>query len=316
MIKDLAIADIRIDGGTQQRPLDENVVSRYRALVEDGTVFPPIDVVQDGNTFFLWDGYHRLEVYRKLNKKYISANIEPGTKREAIWFSFHANHKHGFPRQPGTVKEIVSKILTDEEWSKVSQAEIARWVGVTQQFISKMCKETKAKPIIQPSCSPDAISTCDFETGEVTQTNMTDSEGESEIVRSKKVEVKRGDQTYEMAVKGVQPVVDSIGEVVPEHLIPIFSRENEIKDMIRTLNTILKTAKDAMAHNDPLWKYCCLNPLEVHIKNVTGNLRATLPHAVCRYCGGDGKGCRACRELGFMNSLAYRTTADELKKKE
>ena len=46
--KTILIIDIKIDGGTQQRPVDEAVVARYAALMKDGVGFPPVDLVRDG----------------------------------------------------------------------------------------------------------------------------------------------------------------------------------------------------------------------------------------------------------------------------
>ena len=99
MIKQIAIPDIRTDGGTQQRPIDENVVKRYKALYQDGVKFPPVDIIYDGKDYWLWDGFHRFHAQRQLGKKIIETSIEDGSRRDAVWFSFHANHDSGFPRQ-------------------------------------------------------------------------------------------------------------------------------------------------------------------------------------------------------------------------
>jgi len=286
MQKDLALTDIRIDGGTQQRPVDDAVVSRYVALIKEGANFPPISVIQDGKNNWLFDGFHRFHAYRKLNKKYIAANVENGTKREAIWFSFHANHDHGFPRQDGTGKEIVLKILADTEWVKSTQKAIADWVGVTQQFVSRIIAERK-KELAEPP-KPQTQKT-------TTKTTTTKTSESPEPESTPKM-------------------LDSVGEVVPTKLMPIFARVDEIKTHIRCMNKMLKEIKEARAKGDLLWVLCKINPLEVEVKNCTRNLKFSLPYAVCRYCRGDGKGCRACGELGFCNEQSYRATAEELKK--
>ena len=107
MIKELALADLRIDGNTQQREIDDTVVLRYKALLGDGVKLPPVEVIYDGKDYFLWEGFHRIHATRKLGKTSITANVEEGTKRDAQWNSFSANAKHGFPRQPGTVKAML-----------------------------------------------------------------------------------------------------------------------------------------------------------------------------------------------------------------
>ncbi len=106
MIKSVPIKDIRIDGNTQQRPVDDNVVKRYAALMKDGFKFPPVEIITDGKSKYLTDGYHRYFAAIKLGKKYIEANVIEGTQRDAIYLSFSANKDNAFPRQPGTAKEI------------------------------------------------------------------------------------------------------------------------------------------------------------------------------------------------------------------
>ena len=125
MIKVIAITEICTDGGTQQRLVDKDVMARYAELMKDGVKFPPVSIITDGKSNFLVDGNHRIKAAEKLNKTNIEANIEQGTQREAIWLSFSANKDSGFPRQPGTGKEIILKILADKEWAKTSITKIA-----------------------------------------------------------------------------------------------------------------------------------------------------------------------------------------------
>ncbi|GAH95143.1 unnamed protein product, partial [marine sediment metagenome] len=72
--KRLPLKDIRIDGKTQHRKVDDEVVLRYTALMKDGVKFPPIEIIYDGKNYFMWDGAHRYFSHLKLNKKYIEAN--------------------------------------------------------------------------------------------------------------------------------------------------------------------------------------------------------------------------------------------------
>ncbi len=111
--KSIPIKDIRIDGKTQQRSIDDSVVARYAAMVKEGSKFPPVEIITDGKSNFMWDGFHRYFAIKKLGKKYLEANVINGTHRDAIYLSFSANKENAFPRQPGTAKGIVEKILKD-----------------------------------------------------------------------------------------------------------------------------------------------------------------------------------------------------------
>ncbi len=296
MEKTLSLKLIRTDGGTQQRPIDDDILKRYMGLMKDGFEFPPVSVILDGKDYWLWDGFHRYHALRKLGKTSINASVEKGERREAIWFSFQANQKHGFPRQPGTVKEmLLKKIFPDPEWGKLTDNAIAQWVGVTRRYVSKIRKQQSTKRE-QSSHSRQGQSRSAY------QARKPDSGPK----KSSGKEISKPDNVKEL--------LDTVGEIVPKHLVKIFSRANEIKVFIHQLNKMLHTVREEQANNDPLYAYVKLNALEVEAGNVKRNLKFGLPYAVCRYCGGDGKNCRACDQLGWVNEMRYRTTAKELKK--
>ncbi len=297
MIKSVPIKDIVTDCKTQQRSVDDDVVKRYAALINDGFEFPPVEIISDGKNNFLWDGSHRYFARKKLNKKYIKANIEEGTQRQAIWLSFSANKKNAFPRQPGTAKEIIKKILKDAEWSKISQHNIARHVGCTQPFVSKICAE------IKKSASDNQLSD-----------RTTLLEPKAGIPRSETIKAKRGDSKYEMK-KPVKKVLDATGKQVPEHLVKFFERASEYRQMILQLNTMLKTVRKGKDANDLFYRYIKIEKLTADIGNVKRIFRFALPYAVCGYCGGDenNKECRACDGCGFVNEMTYRATPKDLK---
>jgi hypothetical protein len=139
--KDIPIKDIRIDGGTQQRPVEDKVVARYAALMKDGFPFDPVEIITDGRSNFLWDGFHRLAAASKLGQQYIAANEANSTQRDAKKASFSANKKNAYPRPDGTVKKILEKMWNDAEWSKMSITETAKHVGCTRAYVSKRYAE-------------------------------------------------------------------------------------------------------------------------------------------------------------------------------
>jgi hypothetical protein len=46
---------IKIDGKTQHRELDTNVVDQYAEAMDEGAIFPPIELVHDGKDFYMWE---------------------------------------------------------------------------------------------------------------------------------------------------------------------------------------------------------------------------------------------------------------------
>jgi len=130
--------DIRIDGGSQQRPLSQEALESYEERRLGGEDFPALQTVFDGLHHWLWDGFHRFHVARKVGDRMIMVEITEGTQRDAVWLSFGANKDHGMPRPKGCASEILRKILTDDEWKEVPQVKIAQHVGVSAMLVSKV----------------------------------------------------------------------------------------------------------------------------------------------------------------------------------
>lgn len=138
----ILIEDIETDGGTQARvELSQKAVNDYAELMKEGTIFPPVDVFHDGSQYWLADGFHRLFAWRSIGSVDIEANVHKGTVRDAKWFAFQANKDRGLSLTPADRRNIVEKLLKDEEWGKKSYSEIARHVGVSKMTVSRIAGE-------------------------------------------------------------------------------------------------------------------------------------------------------------------------------
>lgn len=150
MIKSINIKAIRIDGGTQSREkLDQTVVDEYAELMKEGTEFPPISVVHDGNEYYLSDGFHRLLAAQKAGKASINCDVLTGTLRDAVLYSLSANSQHGLRRTLEDRRKAVMTMLEDFEWCEWKDREIARQCHVSHPFVAKMRAAFKAsqKPL-------------------------------------------------------------------------------------------------------------------------------------------------------------------------
>ena len=295
-IKSIPIKDIRLDGGTQHRPVDDSVVKHYAAMMQEGSKFPPIEIITDGKSNYLTDGFHRVAVARKLGKKYIEANVKNGTHRDAVHESFSANKTNAVPRPEGTIKNILLIIFKDEQWSKMSQHDIGRHVGCTQQFVSKVQAEFEK---LSNNQLLDRTELSGPKTG---------------IARSKTVKVKRGKSEYEMKVPE-KKVLDATGKQVPEHLVKFFERAHEFRGPIKQLNDMLKVVRKGKEAGDQIYRYIKIENLTAEIGNVKRIFSFGMPYAICGYCGGDENNdeCRACDGCGFVNEAMYKYTPIELK---
>lgn len=133
----IAISDIRFDGGTQSRAcISEQVVADYADAMLAGDQFPPIVVFFDGAAYWLADGFHRYQAYVRAKVKSVAADIRQGTQRDAILFSVGANASHGLRRTNDDKRRAVLTLLSDKEWSKWSDREIARHCVVDHKTVA------------------------------------------------------------------------------------------------------------------------------------------------------------------------------------
>jgi uncharacterized protein YerC len=144
-VKELNISDIRIDGGTQiRKELNLDKVSEYAQLMDDGIEFPPITVFYDGSSTWLGEGFHRLSGERKRGSTTIKANVINGTVEDAILFSLGSN-KHGLNMTAEDYRRSINIMLEHPTWSKWSNAQIAKHIGVSAMTVGRVKKE-KAEP--------------------------------------------------------------------------------------------------------------------------------------------------------------------------
>lgn len=145
----IKIDEIRIDGGTQTRELiNETAVVEYTEALLEGSVFPPVDVFDDGVSKWLVDGFHRLFSHKRAGYKDIEATLHKGTLRDARIFALGVNDKHGLQRTNADKRKTVQIALDDFELQDLSDGQIAKICKVSATFVAK-CR--KAAGIERPA---------------------------------------------------------------------------------------------------------------------------------------------------------------------
>ncbi len=138
----IALRAIRVDGGTQPRAfVDPEIVQEYADAMADGAAFPPVEVFDDGVSFWLADGFTRYHAATSLGLAEIEANVHEGSQRDAILFSCSANAEHGARRTVQDMTRAVMTLLSDEEWRKMADREIARTCKVSHPFVATVRSE-------------------------------------------------------------------------------------------------------------------------------------------------------------------------------
>ncbi|MGL4855254.1 MAG: hypothetical protein ACRC37_08405, partial [Lentisphaeria bacterium] len=145
-----------------QVAIDEYVELLERALEsENGYHWPfkdPVEVYNDGENFYLVDGYHRVAAVEQVAGKSgefsqllvkIPVKIQNGSYREAILAACKANCTHGVRRTQADKRRSVMMLLNDSEWSLWSDRQIARECNVSNRFVSNVRKELEEQGVIE-----------------------------------------------------------------------------------------------------------------------------------------------------------------------
>lgn len=157
----LNIDQITIDPNLNPRRegLDFAIIAEYAEAMENGDIFPPIDVFSNGSSdYLLVDGFHRIEAVKYIEKTEIDATIHEGNWRDAKLFSFGVNAEHGKRRTNEDKRRIVMEMLNDEEWGEWADIEIARRCKVSQPFVSGLRKDFLTYNIISENDTYNIIS--------------------------------------------------------------------------------------------------------------------------------------------------------------
>lgn len=135
----LPLASLRRDGGTQVRAeMASATVDEYRAALDAGAAFPPVVVFFDGTDHWLADGFHRVAAHEAAGLPDVLAEVRPGTKRDALWHALSANRRHGLPMSSDDKRKAIGLMLSDPEWSTMSNRAIAAELGVSDHTVSKL----------------------------------------------------------------------------------------------------------------------------------------------------------------------------------
>jgi N6-adenosine-specific RNA methylase IME4 len=139
MIKTVSLSDVQTKDTLQPRAtVNFVIVSEYAEAMKDGQIFPPLDVVWDGEIYWLWDGYHRKEAIKQIGLSEINVKVAEGTLQDAEWLALGANTKHGFHRSNEDKRRAVELALRHPKMKDESLSFLSKHCGVSIGFAHKM----------------------------------------------------------------------------------------------------------------------------------------------------------------------------------
>lgn len=144
--KTLKLSQIRLDGNTQPRvELDEGLIDEYKEAYQAEANMPPLDVMFDGASFWLWDGFHRRWGAERAGLEKVKCVVTKGTQKDAQWASLAANQAHGLRRSSADKAKAVKAALRHSRGVRMSDSRIAAHVGVDDKTVAKYRAELESR---------------------------------------------------------------------------------------------------------------------------------------------------------------------------
>jgi hypothetical protein len=103
-------------------------------------------------------------------------------------------------------------------------------------------------------------------------------------------------------------VRDATGYAIPEKILPLWNRRQEVKDIQNEIASVIRDVKAIREKPDPLWQTVNMQAIEISLNNCKRDLDGATPYAVCTVCQGRSMdSCTACKGRGFISRHHYET---------
>lgn len=176
----MKLSQLTLDPGLQMRTeLNQDVVDEYAQAMLNGDKFPPIIVFNDGDNNYVAEGFTRCAAAAQAGIEIIDADVHMGTYEDAFDYAFtKANHDNGQRYKNVDKVSAFKKAFTRDRYIKKSDRELGRLYQVSNGFVSKVRKAAGMQPDV--------------------------------------IEVKRGNQTFEMKNPKKEASNDPVPAPTPE----------------------------------------------------------------------------------------------------
>ena len=131
---------IDIYGGTQTRvATNDDAIESYAEEMAQGAEFPAITIYYDGTKYWLADGFHRLLAVKRNGGTAIEADVQPGSRSDALKHALGANATNGLYRTNADKRNVADIAL--REWPDLSNAYLADVCKVSGELVRKIRTE-------------------------------------------------------------------------------------------------------------------------------------------------------------------------------
>lgn len=341
-IEKLSLSAITADSRVQPRAagLDPVVVAEYAAHYGSGQAMEPGVVFKDRKTYWLSEGFHRLEAAAQAGLKDLDFDVRAGGIIDAKLNAAASNAKHGLRRTPEDMRRAVRLCLESRsEWTSeqiASHCQVSRSlvddvkVAVAAGQHGTKAGEVKArggkgrKPTYaerveraaqvlteEPQLTDEAAAQKAGCGAKVVRTVRKTLEEQGKIP-------KKGQRT-----KKKDDLKDANGVDVPDALRDLFGDPwpGECADILERMRLEIAAMGRAVKANGGAWQWLLVSRIYEVLENAGKELdlgvdyfRSGRPHAVCPKCGGTNPppDCPWCVGAGWLTK--WRLAEMEAKK--
>ena len=316
-VKTVPLAEIVFDERTQARvTIDSQAVEEYAESLRCGHVLPPVDLFGAGEEVWIGDGWHRVLAHLKAELPSIEAHVYPGGFRDALLFAVGANGNHGLRRTIADKRRAIEILLTDDEWAKLSDRELARITRTSHPFVGSFRRERAAQLSPVPAVSGNVAAP----TEPAANGNIATSPEPAKTAESGNIATPEpsDESTLELKIHAETPpppeVTDDSNDAepqVPDRLKPTFGAVPEFRSTLKRIAD-LKADVQKLAES-PAGVLLNFTVVKRHLEDVHREVRYSMPHAVCPYCRAESGNCDACDGRGWVNEAVFNQSPEDLK---
>lgn len=285
--------------------LCEDTIQEYQELyrLKDCPLPHPV-VFEEGRSWLIGDGWHRIEAATRNGMKAIVCNVAGKGIESCVKYACGANAVHGLRRSNADKRQAVMTAL--QRWPNEPSTSIAAICNVSHTYVDNVRKPKEVKPKPAPIPQP---------TPEPEPEKPVAAKPENPKPESPKPATVKPEPHYEEPKPTPQPLrKDPTGLYIPRDIQGLWDRSQEVQDALTMLSRLKGGIEQAQREKDILYAEVNFSALLAHLDNAYGCLKVGIPYVVCPSCQGRlREKCKMCAGRGFISKFRWDSvvTAEE-----
>lgn len=328
----IRISDIDLESSVQVRAkIDADTVAEYAAHIEAKKApLPPIVVYgpDSRGKFFLSEGWHRVKANQQAGRDGIMADIKDGGWMDALEHALGSNAAHGLRRTMADKKHAVE--LAIKHWPNWSHEKVAESCGVSKSFMEHEYPRKDRPPQFAGVSGPSkiigidgierTIRPCPTRPPQAAQ-GFTPIEREPQEPHIPIPPPPDPEPPEPMPTHSVDELPkDKKGRSIPPMCVPIWTRRQEVVDVLKSVSEIRLKFIAAQEDRDPLWcgsknqgrTLVNFTSVIAALNQIYADVKAALAIRVCPVC--QGLGCANCSGNGVISEYRLKYVPMEYRK--